>query len=121
MAVHEARLTPGGPNIRYVIPQEGSVLWIDTMAIPRDAPNPFLAHLFIDYCLRPPIAALLTQRLRTANAVPNSRAYLPKDVLDDPGIYPPQNVFERLVVEYPPPQAYRKRRLRLWTSVRTGH
>jgi putrescine transport system substrate-binding protein len=121
MAVQEARKTPEGPDIRYVIPKEGAILWIDVIAIPKDAPNPDLAYLFIDYCLRPEVAAVLTTRLGAANGVPRSRALLPQEVTEDQGIYPPEDVLKRLTVERLPPQPYRKSRLRLWTAIRTGH
>ncbi len=47
-------------NIGYAIPEEGAELWIDTMAIPADAPNPELAHKFINYILDAEIGAQLS-------------------------------------------------------------
>jgi spermidine/putrescine-binding protein len=39
-------------DIRYVIPKEGTLSWVDALAIPADAPNPDEAHEFIDFMLR---------------------------------------------------------------------
>lgn len=40
-------------KLRYSVPEEGSLLFIDSLAIPVDAPNPALAHRFIDFMLAP--------------------------------------------------------------------
>ncbi len=48
------------PNIFYVIPKEGGSIWMDNMAIPADAPNPYTAEVFINYLLEPEIGAQLT-------------------------------------------------------------
>lgn len=47
-------------NIRFAIPEEGAELWVDNMAIPKDAPNPDLAHQFINYILDAEIGAQLS-------------------------------------------------------------
>lgn len=41
------------PNIRFVIPEEGSDLWTDTMVVMASSPNKEAAHAFIDFVLRP--------------------------------------------------------------------
>ncbi|MCC6076930.1 extracellular solute-binding protein [Pseudomonas sp. GCM10022188] len=49
-------------KLRYSIPVEGGLLFIDSLAIPANAPNPELAHRFINFMLAP------------ENAVRNARA-----------------------------------------------
>jgi spermidine/putrescine transport system substrate-binding protein len=46
--------------IRYVIPQEGGVIWQDNIAIPEDAPNKCTAELFINFLIAPENAARLS-------------------------------------------------------------
>jgi spermidine/putrescine transport system substrate-binding protein len=48
---------PGNPNIAYTIPQEGGVIWQDNMAIVAESPNQYTAHVFINFLMRPDIAA----------------------------------------------------------------
>lgn len=48
---------PGNPNIQFLIPEEGGVIWMDNLAIVDDSPNAYTAHVFINYLLRPDIAA----------------------------------------------------------------
>lgn len=48
---------PGNPNIGFVIPREGGVIWQDNLAILAGAANQEAAHAFIDFLMRPEIAA----------------------------------------------------------------
>ena len=48
------------PKFRYILPITGGLGWTDTFMIPKNAPNPAGAHIFIDFMLRPEIAAMLT-------------------------------------------------------------
>jgi spermidine/putrescine transport system substrate-binding protein len=49
-------------KFKYVIPKTGGLGWCDTFMIPKEAANPSGANLFIDFMLRPDIAAILTQQ-----------------------------------------------------------
>ena len=44
------------PDLEYVIPKEGTNVWIDSWVIPKNAPNMDNAHAFIDYMCRPEVA-----------------------------------------------------------------
>jgi len=47
----------GNPDIAFVIPNEGGAIWMDNMAILKDSPNAYTAHVFIDFLMRPELAA----------------------------------------------------------------
>jgi spermidine/putrescine transport system substrate-binding protein len=47
----------GNPDIEFVIPKEGGVIWQDNLAILADSPNKYTAHVFINYLHRPDVAA----------------------------------------------------------------
>lgn len=47
----------GMSKIKYVLPNEGFTAWNDGLCIPRNAPSPYAAHLFLDFMLEPAIAA----------------------------------------------------------------
>ncbi|HEY2838000.1 MAG TPA: spermidine/putrescine ABC transporter substrate-binding protein [Pirellulales bacterium] len=89
-----ARLEPRVP-LRVVVPKTGTMIWLDSMAIPRRAPNVELAHAFIDYLLEPPVA------LRNATAVqyatPNvaAQSLLPAAQREDESVYPPAATLDR--------------------------
>lgn len=90
----------------YVIPEEGSNIWIDNLAIPVDAPNPELAMVFMDYILHPQVGADISNF--TAYASPNGTAIemglIDEELLNDPAIYPPEEILENLfwITDAPP-------------------
>lgn len=43
-------------SLEYVIPEEGSNVWVDAMCIPKTSENVEAAHAFIDFMCRPEIA-----------------------------------------------------------------
>ncbi len=107
-------------DIAYTIPKEGAALWFDMMAIPADAPNPESAHAFINFILKPEIAAEITEYVHYAN--PNAAAddFLPEDILDDPAIYPSDDVMDKLYVANEKPRDVQRARTRIWNRVKSG-
>ena len=64
-----------GIDIIYSIPKEGAIVNFDMLAIPADAPHPQNAHLFINYLLRPEVAAQNSNLIKYANGdVPGAAA-----------------------------------------------
>ncbi len=80
----------------YTIPTEGGVRWVDTMAIPHNADNVCSAHAMINFLLDAENGAALTNF--TYFGSPNEAAtpFILDEILEDPGIYPPPAVYERL-------------------------
>lgn len=89
--------TDGGyDNYTYLIPEEGGVKWIDTMAILADAPHPCTAHTFINFILNAENGAQLTNWVYYASPNEAAEEFIEPDILEDPAIYPPADVEERL-------------------------
>jgi putrescine transport system substrate-binding protein len=84
------------PEIRYVIPREGAVRWVDVMAIPKGSKHADDAHRFIDYLLEPKVIAEISNVVSYANANAASTASIDPAVTSDPGIYPPAVVLAKL-------------------------
>lgn len=105
-------------DIRYVIPEEGALLWVDLLVIPTDAPHPAAAHRFIDYLLEPAVIAEVTNAARFANAVPRADPLVHPDVRADPGVYPPPDARMRLKLLPAESQEYSRERTRMWTRIR---
>jgi spermidine/putrescine transport system substrate-binding protein len=63
------------PAIAFALPREGSAIYADAMAIPRSAPHKHAAHAFLDYMLRPDVAAAIADATGygTANAAAKPR------------------------------------------------
>jgi putrescine transport system substrate-binding protein len=73
--------------IEALIPKGGATLFFDTMAIPKDAPHPNNAHRFINYILRPEVAASLTNKVFYANPNAASLKFVNKAVAENETIF----------------------------------
>lgn len=56
-----------GVKVRFLLPDEGSLIWFDMLAIPKDAPHVANAHLFINYLLNPEVIAAISNFVGYAN------------------------------------------------------
>ena len=114
---HEAN---NGIQIEYAIPKEGSEVWFDTLAIPRDAPHPENAHRFINYILNPRVIADISNFTGFAN--PNSAAtsLLKASIASDPAVYPPPQQRQRLFVQLEDAPERTRAITRLWQKFKTG-
>ncbi|MBX2830388.1 MAG: polyamine ABC transporter substrate-binding protein [Rhodospirillales bacterium] len=109
-----------GNEIKYVIPKEGTLIWFDVMMIPADAPNPDLAHKFIDYILRADVGADLANYVEYASPNQAAMDMIDEGLKSDPGVYPTQEVKERLRSKVEPGSRDLRTRTRLWTKLKTG-
>jgi spermidine/putrescine transport system substrate-binding protein len=107
------------PAVRYVIPSEGSVVWTDNLAVPAGAPNPRLAHAFINFILDAEVGARLSNWTRYASPNEAAMASLDPELLADPAVYPDSAVMARLefLRDLGPARAEYDR---IWTRLRTG-
>ncbi len=120
-AARRAREAGRGVEVGYAIPTvEGALTSTDTWAIPVGARNVEAAHRFIDFVLRPEIAAMNTNFIGYANAVPASLPMVDAAIRDNPGIYPPDEVRRRLYLISPADRSYERLRTRAWTRITTG-
>jgi putrescine transport system substrate-binding protein len=85
-----------GVEVAYVIPKEGALKWFDLFAIPADAPHPDNAHKFIDFMLRPDIAAANTNYVYYASGNKAALELIDDEVKNDPAIYPTPEVSAKL-------------------------
>jgi len=119
-ARNRAKEAKNGIQIGYVIPEEGSLLWFDMLAIPRDAPNVANAHLFIDYLMNPQVIANITNFVGSANANSAASPLLAASVAADPMIYPPRNEQQRLFVQSQDSPEQSRAITRIWQRFKTG-
>jgi spermidine/putrescine transport system substrate-binding protein len=107
------------PNIQYVIPKSGAFSWVDSMAIPKGAPHPNNAMLFMNYMLEPQVGAALTNAVNYGSPNRAASKYIHKDILDNPLIYPPADVLEKLPFQKDIGEDEQKYNDR-WTEVKTA-
>ena len=109
-----------GVVVEYVIPKEGALMWFDQMAIPSDAKNKDEALVFLDYIMKPEVIAKASNYVFYANGNKDSQAFVDKEVLDDPAIYPTPEAEKNLYVTTPYPPKVQRLVTRAWTKVKTG-
>jgi len=83
-------------NIKYVIPSEGAEIWVDSMTLLTDAPNPDLAHKFMNYILDAEIGGQLTNWVYYPSPNEAAKEFIDQEILDDPVIYLSQEEQDRL-------------------------
>ena len=113
-----ASLIAQGSPIRYVLPREGSQIWEDDWAIAADAPNPDLAHTFINFLLRPEVSAQEARYTRYATGNHSARALLEEELINDPSTYPSPERLAKLEYGMPIDSDGQQRREHLWRDVR---
>jgi len=76
------------PKLRYIYPEEGVMLWADSMVIPKGARNPGAAHKLIDYVLRPEVAKVISEEVGYASPNLAAVGLMNPEVKNNPVVYP---------------------------------
>ncbi|MDD7362808.1 MAG: ABC transporter substrate-binding protein [Firmicutes bacterium] len=104
-------------NLKYILPKEGTNIWYDSFAVPKNAKNPKAAMKFINFMSRPDIAAKnAAYSVGYATPIPEAIELLPRSLREDPIAYPD-------IDQLPPLEVYRDPRDltrvydRIWTEV----
>lgn len=119
MAADQARKANKPFEVAYRIPKEGTLVWQDNLAIPKDAPHPEAARQFIEFMLRPESVAALTNTLFFATANTAATPLVDEAVRTDPDIYPLADVRDRLYADRSMSLKDMRQRTRLWTTFRS--
>lgn len=119
-AATSAKEAKNGIEIAYSIPEEGTTLWLDMVVMPKAAPHEKNAYAYMNYLLDPKVIANISNSIHYAN--PNSAAdeFLTPAVKQDPAIYPPSSVMDKLFIVEDLPPAIARLATRLWTKLKTN-
>ena len=115
-----AREANKGIDIKYVVPKEGSILWFDMLAIPKDAPDPDSAYAFMNYMMTPQVIADVSNFKRYANANTASQSMVLPAVKEDPGIYPTPEQRQKLALQLADSPEQTRAITRVWQKFKTG-
>jgi putrescine transport system substrate-binding protein len=119
-AQKRAQEAKNGLDIGYTVPREGTQMFFDNLAIPKDAPDPAEAHAFINYLMRPEVAAKNTNFVSYANGNLASQALIDPAVLNDRTVYPDETTMARLFTVTAHDARTTRLMNRLWTKIKTG-
>jgi putrescine transport system substrate-binding protein len=109
-----------GVDIALSVPKEGTIIWFDMFAIPADAPHPNNAHQFINFMMRPEVAAANSNAVHYANGVGASKDLIDPSVRNDPGVYPPPETMDKLFPNLARSPEFTRQLNRAWTRFTTG-
>ena len=95
------QLKADNPNIEFVLPESGGMLWTDNMQIPVGAPHAYTAEKFIDYVYQPEVQAPIEAYINYICPVEGTKEVLAKDspeLAENPLIFPDAADFENLYI-----------------------
>jgi len=82
-------------DLNYVVPTEGSLVWQDTMAIPKGAPHPENAHAFLNYILDAKVGAAIADFIQYATPNAAAKKLMSDDYTKNPAIFPPDEIIAK--------------------------
>lgn len=103
-----AQAVADNPDVKYVLPEEGGSLWTDSFSIAADAPNVDAAYQWLNFILRPEVAAAATNNdlMATANAAA-AEFITDEELLNNPAIFAPEEQLENSEFIVDPGEAMR--------------
>ena len=108
------------PALRFVYPAEGFGVYADCAVVLRESRRQELAHQFINYLLRPNVAADVVRASKTATANRAALALLPDALRLSPTLFPSPELFARGEWFAPLPAAGQRLRDRIWTEIKSA-
>ena len=107
-------------DFEYRLPKEGSTIWMDTMAIPVDAPHPDYAYAFINFVMRPANMAAITNSTGYPTASAKARSMVDATMTANPDIYLDEASYGRLIPGQDLAQSQMRARMRAWTRFKSS-
>ena len=87
---------PETADIEYIIPEDGTLYWMDTWVQMAEAPHPEAGLAFLNFIQEPAIQAKETETNRYATANDEAKKLVAPEILNDPTVFVPENVFPSL-------------------------
>jgi putrescine transport system substrate-binding protein len=107
-------------TIKPLIPPAGATMFLDSMAIPKDAKNVAEAHAFINFILRPEVHASLTNTVFYGNPNAASKQFVKPELASNPTIFPPESEIKKMTVMRDIPNEARRVQTRVFTDFKAN-
>jgi len=108
------------PNLAFAFPSEGFAVYADNCSILRESKHQDLAYEFLNYLLRPAVAAAIANEMRSATCNAAARELLPETQRQNAVLYPHSDVLARGEWFRPLPTAVQRLRDRYWTEIKSS-
>jgi spermidine/putrescine transport system substrate-binding protein len=95
------QLKADNPNLEFVIPEEGGMLWSDNMLMPAQVEQPYAAEVFMNYVYDPQVAAKIAEYVNFVTPVEGAQEVLAEtepEIAEDELIFPGQETLDQLSV-----------------------
>jgi len=122
VAIAQAQAQQAGKafTLDYSIPEEGTLIWLDALVVPKDAPHPEAAWKLLDYLMRPEVIAPITDTIHYANAITAADSLVDASIRNAPGTYPPAPVRARLYGKNDNGKAFNRELTRAFSRLKSG-
>ncbi len=107
-------------DLAYVVPKEGSNVWVDGMVVPRAAKNPENAHILIDFLSRPDIAMMNQDYIQYSTPIKGAVELLGEEYLENTNINPTQETIDNCEFFYDIPPEFMTIYNALWSQVKNA-
>lgn len=123
LAMSGAEEANTGVVLDFFLPvgQGAANLWVDGWVIPSDAKNIENAHLFIDYMMRPQVAADDSNFTWYATANKDAFSLIDEEVTSSPAAFPTTEQVAKMYTLAVLPQKMERVRTRTWTNFKAGN
>jgi spermidine/putrescine transport system substrate-binding protein len=102
----------------YVIPSDGTIIWVDTWVMLADAPHPNIAYAFLDWIQTPAIQVIESEFAGYASANDAAKPLLPPEFVASSAVYLPDADANLVTVMVD--QSANKQRADIWAEFKQG-
>ncbi len=110
----------GDDDLGYVVPKEGSIVWQDTMAIPKGAPHPENAHAFLNFVLDAETGKGIAEAIQYATPNKAAKVLMPEEYRNNPAIFPPADVIGKSETDLYLGEEATRLRSEIWTRIQSA-
>ena len=90
--IDDLKEKPETADTKYIIPEDGTLFWMDTWVIFKNPPHPNSAYAFLNFIHDPEVQAKETVTNRYATANTEAMKLVPQELLNNPTVFVPPDV-----------------------------